>query len=255
MKRAKTRKPESYIAREYRAVQDQGDLVSSYATIKDTDLHILADREVSSVAQELALRYRLQIEKYIEKCPEFARALVPLPADVLAPPIVREMLAAGSAAGVGPMAAVAGVIAEYVGRGLVHSGCLEVMVENGGDIYIHRNRDCTVAIFAGESPLSLRVGVKLAGQTMPMAVCTSSGTVGHSLSLGLADSVTVLARSAALADAAATRLGNEIGRSPSGLGMKKALEKSRDIDGVLGVVVICREKIGAVGDVELVNIH
>jgi ApbE superfamily uncharacterized protein (UPF0280 family) len=255
VKRAKKRKPESYIAREYRAVQNQGDLVSSYATIKDTDLHILADREVSSVAQELALRYRLQIEKYIEKCPEFARALAPLPPDVLAPPIVREMLAAGSAAGVGPMAAVAGVIAEYVGRGLVQGGCLEVMVENGGDIYIHRNRDCTVAIFAGESPLSLRVGVKLAGPTMPMAVCTSSGTVGHSLSLGLADSVTVLARSAALADAAATRLGNEIGRSPGGLGMKKALEKSRDIDGVLGVVVICREKIGAVGDVQLVSIH
>jgi len=88
-----------------------------------------------------------------------------------------------------------------------------------------------------------------------MAVCTSSGTVGHSLSLGLADSVTVLARSTALADAAATRLGNEIGRNPGGHGMKKALEKSRDIDGVLGVVVIFREKIGAVGDVELVSIH
>jgi len=139
--RAKIRKPASYIARDYRVVQDQGDLVSSYVTIKDTDLHILADREVSSLARELVLRYRLQIEKYIEKFPEFACALAPLPPDVLAPPIVREMLAAGTAAGVGPMAAVAGVIAEYVGRGLVQSGCLEVMVENGGDIYIHRNRD------------------------------------------------------------------------------------------------------------------
>lgn len=255
MKRAKIRNPASYIERDYRAVPDRGDLISSSATIKDTDLHILADREVSSLAQELALRYRLQIEKYIEKFPEFARALAPLPPDALAPPIVREMLAAGSAAGVGPMAAVAGVIAEYVGRGLLQSGCLEVIVENGGDIYIHRNRDCTVAIFAGESPLSLRVGVKLARLVLPMAVCTSSGTVGHSLSLGLADSVTVLARSTALADAAATRLGNEIGRSPGGHGMKKALEKSRDIGGVLGVVVICREKIGAVGEVELVRIH
>jgi hypothetical protein len=249
------RKPASYIERDYRAVQGGGDLISSYATIKDTDLHILADREVSSLAQELALRYRLQIEKYIEKHPEFAGALAPLPSDALAPPIVREMLAAGNAAGVGPMAAVAGVIAEYVGRGLLQSGCLEVMVENGGDIYIHRNRDCTVAIFAGESPLSLRVGVKLPRLALPMAVCTSSGTVGHSLSLGLADSVTVLAGAAALADAAATRLGNEVGRNRGGHGMKRALEKSRDIDGVLGVVVICREKIGAVGDVELVGIH
>ncbi len=255
MKRAKTRKPESYRERVYRAIPDPGELVSSYARIKDTDLHILADREVSDQAQELALQFRLQIEKYIEKYPVFARSLSPLPPDALAPPIVKEMLAAGSSAGVGPMAAVAGVIAEYVGKGLLRQGCLEVMVENGGDIYIDRRRDCTVAIFAGQSPLSLRVGVKLTKESLPLAVCTSSGTVGHSLSFGLADSVTVIAGSTALADAAATRLGNEIGRSSGGDGgIKRALEKSREIPGVLGVVAICGEKIGAVGDVELVGI-
>jgi hypothetical protein len=91
---------------------------------------------------------------------------------------------------------------------------------------------------------------------MPMAVCTSSGTIGHSLSFGLADSVTVIARSTALADAAATRLGNEIGRSSGGKnGMNRALEKSRQIPGVLGVVAIRGDTIGAVGDVELVSIH
>jgi ApbE superfamily uncharacterized protein (UPF0280 family) len=161
---------------------------------------------VSELAQQLALQYRLQIENYIQQHHEFAKALSPFALDALAPPIVKEMLAAGSSAGVGPMAAVAGVIAEYVGRGLLHSGCREVLVENGGDIYINRCQDCTVAIFAGESSLSLRVGVKLAGHIMPVAVCTSSGTVGHSLSFGLADSVTVIARSTALADAAATVL-------------------------------------------------
>ncbi len=195
----------------------------------------------------MALQYRLQIEKYIQQHPEFGSALSPLSLDALAPPIVKEMLEAGRSAGVGPMA---GVIAEYVGRGLLQSGCLEVMVENGGDIYINRSQDCTVAIFAGESPLSLHAGVKLAKHTMPIAVCTSSGTVGHSLSFGLADSVTVIARSTALADAAATRLGNEVGRGAGGdSGIKRALEKSRIISGVLGVVVICGEKIGAVGPV------
>ena len=255
MKRVKTKKPESYIQRAYRAVLDPGSLVSSYASIKDTDLHILADQEVSELAQQLALQYRLQIENYIQQNPEFGRALLPLAVDVLAPPIVKEMLSAGISAGVGPMAAVAGVIAEYVGRGLLERGCNEVLVENGGDIYINRCQDCTVAIFAGESSLSMQVGVKLAAQTMPLAVCTSSGTVGHSLSFGLADSVTVIAGSTALADAAATRLANEVGRSSGGdKGIKRALEKCRTIAGILGVVVICGEKIGAVGDVELVSI-
>ncbi len=255
VKRLISKKPESYIEREYRAIPDHGGLISSFARIKDTDLHILADCEVSELAQELALQYRLQIEKYIQKHPEFGQALSPLPPDALAPPIVKEMFAAGKSADVGPMAAVAGVIAEYVGKGLLQRGCREVVVENGGDIYLNRNKDCIVSIFAGESSLSLRTGVKLGGNIMPIAVCTSSGTVGHSLSFGKADSVTVIAKSTALADAAATRLGNEVGRGlDGGGGIKRALAKSREIIGVIGVVVICGEKIGAVGDVELVSV-
>ena len=255
MKRVKTKRPESYIHRAYRTVSDTGDLVSSYASIKDTDLHILADREVSKLAQQFALQYRLQIENYIQQYPEFGRTLSPLSLDPLAPPIVKEMFNAGISTGVGPMAAVAGVIAEYVGKGLLQSGCNEVLVENGGDIYISRCQDCTVAIFAGESPLSMQVGVKLEAQRMPIAVCTSSGTVGHSLSFGLADSVTVIARSTALADAAATCLGNAVGRSSCvDQGIKGALDKGRTIEEIVGVVVICGEKMGAVGDVELVSI-
>ena len=255
MKRIKAHKPESYVERVYRTLHTPGSLISSFVKIKDTDLHILADLEVSELAGRLALQYRLQIEKYIQQHELFGRALSPLPPDLLAPPVVKAMLAAGQAAGVGPMAAVAGVIAEYVGKGLLQNGCREVMVENGGDIYIDRSEDCTVAIFAGESPLSLRTGIKLSGSRMPIAVCTSSGTVGHSLSFGLADSVTVIAASTPLPDAAATRLGNEVA-GPSGgeRRIKKALEMSRTISGVLGVVVICGEQIGGVGDVELVNL-
>lgn len=255
MKRAKRREPESYRERRYRALPDREGLVASSVKIKDTDLHILADRDVSGKARGLALRYRLQIEQYIKEHQLFVHSLLPLPFDPLAPPVVREMLKAGNVAGVGPMAAVAGAIAEAVGRDLVQEGCLELMVENGGDIYLQRRRDCTVAIFAGESPLSLQVGVRLAKEKMPMAVCTSSGTVGHSLSFGLADSVTVLAGSTPVADAAATSIGNEIGRvGKRDGGIKKALEMSREIPGLYGVVAICGDKIGAVGDVELVRI-
>ena len=255
MKRVKVKKPESYVKRTYRTLVEHG-LVSSFVKIKDTDLHIQADLEVTAWAFELALQYRLQIEKYIEKRPEFLPALSPLASDILAPPIVKEMLAAGSMADVGPMAAVAGAIAEYVGKALMQRGCREVMVENGGDIYLDRTRDCTVAIFAGQSPLSLQVGIKLPASMMPLGVCTSSGTVGHSLSFGRADAVAVLARSTALADAAATRLGNEVGTTTSGdEGIKRALQVGQTIEGVLGVVVICGERIGAVGNVELVKLN
>ncbi len=255
MKGAKVKRPDSYVQRTYRTLAGESGLISSFAKVKDTDLHILADRDVSARALELALQFRLQIEKYIERYPEFLRALTPLPDDILAPPIVREMLGAGSCAGVGPMAAVAGVIAEYIGMMLLREGCREVVVENGGDIFISRTSDCTVAIFAGQSPLSLKVGVNLGRAAMPVAVCTSSGKVGHSLSFGEADSVTVIAGSTALADAAATRLGNEVGRASEGAaGIRRALEVGRTIDGIGGVVVICGEKIGAVGDVELVQL-
>ena len=255
MKRKKVRKSESYVERTYRALVDD-DLFSCFVKIKDTDLHIQADQEVSDVAFDLALQFRLQIETYIEQRPEFLPSLIPLAPDILAPPIVKDMLTAGAMAGVGPMAAVAGALAEYVGKALVHRGCREVMVENGGDIYCHRTEECTVAIFAGQSPLSLQVGIKLPASMLPVGICTSSGTVGHSLSFGKADAVAVIAQSTALADAVATRLGNEVGvASSADAGIKRALQVGQSIEGVQGVVVICGESIGAVGNVELVKLH
>lgn len=255
MKSTTGKAPGSYTNRDYRRLQSQGDLVSSFVRISETDLHILADRDVKERATELVLQYRMQLESYIARHPEFLTALTPLPADSLAPPLVRDMLAAGEIAEVGPMAAVAGTIAEYVGKSLLAEGVRETMVENGGDIFLHRLKSCTVAIFAGRSPLSYKVGLIVPGETMPAAVCTSSGTVGHSLSFGEADSVTVLASSTALADAVATRLGNEVGAARSGeAGIKRALALARQFAGIDGVVVIRGELMGAVGKVELVRL-
>lgn len=254
MKRTKGRKPDWYVDRTYRALAEH-DLISCFAKVKDSDLHILADKEVSAWALELVLQYRLQIENYIKGRPEFLGALAPLTPDILAPPIVKDMLAASATADVGPMAAVAGAMAEYVGKALIQGGCREVIVENGGDIYFSRTRDCLAAIFAGQSPLSMKVGIKLAAARMPVGVCTSSGTVGHSLSFGLADAVVVIAGSTCLADAAATRVGNAVGtETNSDEGIKRALQVATTIEGVQGVVVIQGEKIGAVGDVELVKL-
>ncbi len=197
------------------------------------------------------------MEAYIAEHPEFLHSLVPLPSDDLAPPLIRNMLQASRRAAVGPMAAVAGVIAEYVGQELLKKGCGQVMVENGGDLFLHRTTECRVAIYAGESPLSNRVGLRLSPREMPLGICTSSGTVGHSLSFGRADSVTVISQSTPLADAVATRLGNEVrGQGEGGdFGIKKVLETGLAIEGVLGVVVICDKLMGAAGQVELIKIE
>ena len=251
----KKKKPESYSDRVYRKLVNTAGLVSTHVRIEETDLHILAEGDVTEEATSLILQYRTQLERYIVKNPQFCATLDPLPLDKSAPPFIRAMMDAGIQAGVGPMAAVAGVIAEYVGKGLLDSGIREIMVENGGDIFLQRENDCSVAIFAGQSPLSYKVGVRVASSQMPVGICTSSGTVGHSLSLGEADSVTVLSRSTALADAAATRLGNEVGRAGSGRnGLVKALDKAREFSGIDGVVVICGELMGASGNVELIEI-
>lgn len=251
-KGVKNRTPDSYRRRSYRSLASEEELVSTFFKLKETDLHILAARDVSEEAAELATRYRLQIENYLSGHPDFGSSLTPLEPDELAPPVVGRMLHAARKCGVGPMAAVAGGIAEFVGRGLVDAGYKELIVENGGDIYLNRSAELTVSVYAGQSPLSNRLGLKISPAQMPLGICTSSGTVGHSLSFGLADSVTVLADSAFLADAAATRLGNEVGSAgKSGKGIEQALEVAKSIALLRGVLIICGEKIGAVGEIEL----
>ncbi len=244
--------PGSYRRRSYRSLASEDQLVSSFFKLRETDLHILAEHDVSALAGELATRYRLQIERYIARHSEFGSSLTPLKQDQLAPPIISRMLAAGIEADVGPMAAVAGGIAEYVGRGLVEAGHKEIIVENGGDIFLNRSAGLTVSVYAGESPLSNRLGLKINARQMPLAICTSSGTVGHSLSFGLADSVTVVADSGFIADAAATRLGNEVGTAKDHkTRINRALEVSKNMSMLRGVLIICGETIGAVGEIEL----
>ncbi len=252
--RKQLKKPESYRIRDYRHFHDQADLIAVQVQIQETDLHILASRAVGERATELVLQYRGQLEHYITRCPLFLTSLTPMPLDSLAPPIVQEMLAASGKAVVGPMAAVAGVVAEFVGKTLTAEGVEEIIVENGGDIYLQRLKECTVAIFAGQSPLSYKVGLRLPSALMPVGVCTSSGTIGHSLSFGRADAVTVIARSTALADAAATSIGNEVKATLSAeQGVERALARAREIEGIEGAVVICGKVLGAMGAIELVR--
>jgi len=233
--------------RTYRAWMAQAHLVSFRTAVQETDLMIQADRDLADVSRDLVLRYRGHIENYIAGHRTFSTTLAPWPEPGPMPRIVQEMVSAADAAGVGPMAAVAGALAEQVGRGLLeHSR--EVVVENGGDLFLKLEKAVTVGIFAGDSPLSMQVGVTLDTRPGPAAVCTSSGTIGHSLSLGAADAVTVIADSCSLADAAATAIGNRVD-APESVG--RAVEYGRTIRGIRGLVVICGEIMGAWGAVDL----
>ncbi|MCL7487354.1 MAG: UPF0280 family protein [Desulfobulbaceae bacterium] len=250
-KHSREKHPLSYSERTYRQMQQSG-LVSSYVRMVETDLHILAPVNVEEEALRLVAGVRRHIETYIRTHARFGDSLVPLPEDASAPTVIREMLAAGQAVGVGPMAAVAGTIAEVVGKGLISSGVEDLIVENGGDIFIVRPQECTVAVFAGSSPLSNRIGIRLTPDKMPAGICCSSGSIGHSLSLGRADAVVVTARSTALADAAATRIGNEADGTPASI--NEALKVAQGIRGISGAVVVQGKHLGAWGDIELVRL-
>lgn len=219
--------------------------------VRETDLHLLASVDVSTAARHLVIQYRNQLESYIQAHPVFLTSLKPVSLDPLAPPIIKEMLKAAQATGVGPMAAVAGAVAEFVGRDLLGRVVEEIMVENGGDIFLRRLKECVVAIFSGESPLSNRIGIQVPVALMPLGICTSSGTVGHSLSFGQADAVTVIAASVCLADAAATRLGNEV---QVGQPLAHALAVAKTIKGLAGVVIVRGDELGVWGEVQLVKL-
>ena len=235
----------------YRNRIKAGGLVGFRVVIEQTDLYIRAARDLTGRAFELAAEGRGRIEDWAARDPEFLTSLEPRPPSSLAPLPVREMLSAGISAGVGPMAAVAGALAEYVGRGLKSLSPQGVIVENGGDVFLDVEEGVTVGLFAGISALSLKLGLSLAPDQTPAGLCTSSGTVGHSLSLGRADAATVLAETGALADAAATALGNRIRTAGD---IEPALAWVLGIAGVRGAAVVLGDRIGLLGDLNLVSI-
>ncbi len=237
-----------YQNRSYRNLWRGDNLVSFRVTVKETDLFIHARKYLQDITKELILKYRGYIEAYIDRYPDFLQTLKPWRTGGPMPVIIEDMVIASEKAGVGPMAAVAGAIAGHVGADLL-SYTDEVVVENGGDIFFKINDPVTVGIFAGESPLSLRTGLHLDTGGKPISVCTSSGSIGHSLSLGKADAVCVVSTSCSLADAAATSIGNRV---KSAAHIQTAIDFGKQIHGIRGIVVIISNEIGFWGDLEVV---
>ena len=223
-------------------------MISLRWSYRETRLLVKTDTPEAARACVLAaLRARREVERFMLLHPEFRYSLEPLsfPGERL-PRVVELMVEAGRKAGVGPFAAVAGAIAQLALEGAKEAGAVNAVVENGGDIALDGRREFSVGILAGEHPLSGRLVLSLSPAELPAGVCTSSGTVGPSLSFGWADAVTVISDEAALADAAATSISNEVrGEAEEAVG--RGLDRAREIPGVRGCLILFRDRVGAVG--------
>ena len=216
--------------------------------VHQSDLFIRADRDLSVEAREAILKYRYQIETHIRAFPDFLTSMYPLDNDnvLQSPDIICEMLRFSMLVGVGPMAGIAGAIAEFVGKELLPLSD-NIIIENGGDIFIKTKNSVKTSIFAGTSNLSNKFSILIKPEMTPLGICTSSGTVGESISFGKADAVCVTSKSTILADCVATAIGNII-NSPADI--KAGLKLAQEIQGVTGCIIIIGNKIGSWGEIE-----
>lgn len=209
-----------------------------------------ADLVIEEIKKQRAL-----LESYIQRCPDFLSALSPIKLLPDPPEIVIRMHEASLATGVGPMAAVAGAVAQFAAQAALSGdnqlAVPEAIVENGGDMYLSAREEVVIALYAGKSPLAGKLAFRLMPPQMPISICSSSSKMGHSLSFGDCDLATVAAKDGALADAAATLTCNRVKTRED---INPALEETMAIPGVLGVLVIKDDQIGLAGDLpELVQ--
>ena len=204
--------------------------------LKETIVTIVADEASHiEVARSAIKAARAQLEAYIRADPYFQVTLEPYECDDDAPDIVRRLVDSGNSMGIGPMSAVAGTISAIAVEAMVENGASHAIVDNGGDIAIINDRPVVIGIYAGDSSIK-DLGVVMPQSRKIRGVCTSSGTVGPSISFGLADAAVVFSDDVSLADSAATALSNatSVGRE----GVEAAFDVVRDVKGVDGAIVI-----------------
>jgi hypothetical protein len=239
--------------RTYRKFMTASGLETFEVQVEEVNLQIAAERDLSGAALSAIHRIRNILEQFIERHPDFETRLDPYDElDWNWPHEIQAMIRAGRAGGTGPMATLGGCIAEYVGEALLPES-EQVVVENGGDVFIASNIVRTLAIYAGEeNPHSMRKGVRIRPEHTPMGICTSSSVVGGHLSLGETDASVVLARDALLADAIVTTMGDRVGRRED---IGPALDWACSVEGVLGAVVVLGDQFDSKGEaVDIVDL-
>jgi ApbE superfamily uncharacterized protein (UPF0280 family) len=230
--------------RSYRDFTESARWKSYRVRVETSDLYIRADKDLSGPAEEIIRRFRKQIRDHIERQDTFHTSLTPVERLGGCPDIISMMYEASEQAGVGPMAAVAGAIAEMTGRELADRS-EELILENGGDIWMKLSTPAVVTIYSGGYYFD-RVALRIQSNQTPCGICTSSARVGISFSFGRADAATVIAPDAALADAIATEMCNRV-QSEDDMEIAASYGMDR---GASGVVIVYRDRLAARGDVE-----
>ncbi len=238
-----------YAERTYRRAVKTDDLINFEVKEKETDLLISADKDLSRIAQQAILEKRKILEDYIKHHPDFSIMLKPYQPEPKAPALIQEMAEAASLVGVGPMAAVAGLLAQKAGEALL-SFSSQVLVENGGDVFIATKKKRRIGIYTENSNFSDKLALEVSPEDFPLGICTSSGKLGHSLSFGKADAVVVLSHQAALADAAATAIGNRVKNIKD---ISLALAWGKTISGIMGILIMIDKKIAIWGRMNLIR--
>lgn len=234
-----------YQKRYYRGRIKTDGLHLTRIVVKETDLQILTDKPIDKdFLRRRINKHRLDIENYITRDKKFLTALKPIEVELNAPLIVQQMAQAAKSANVGPMAAVAGALAQCLGKDLLKYGMKEVIIENGGDIFLKTRQTRKVGIYAGKSKLWKALALKIKSEDTPLGICSSSGTIGHSLSFGKADSAIILSKNAFLADAVATGICN---RLQSEADLLPALNYGRSINAIKGIIIIFKNNLASWG--------
>jgi ApbE superfamily uncharacterized protein (UPF0280 family) len=222
-------------------------LFRDFFQIKETQCTIIADKQQGiKTALDSIRRNRKALEDYAKANPLFLYTLEPVA--VPAEPLVARLMAeAAEKANVGPMAAVAGVLADLAVKDMLADGCEVAVVEDGGEVAAMSDKPVDVALAAGDSPLSKRFGFRLTD--FPIGVATSSGRFSHALSFGDAEAATVFCRNAGLADAVATAVGNVVKGEDCEGAVQRGIDKALSIQGVEGVLIIYRGFTGMAGKI------
>lgn len=224
-----------------------GQLFKETFSLKETQCSILSDKpQAIQAAIESLRRNRQELELYVRANPKFLYTLEPLA--VPEKPLVANLMAvAAQKTGVGPMAAVAGALADLAVEDMKRVGCEVAVVEDGGEIAAASNRSIDVAVAAGEEPLSKRFGFRLS--EFPIGVATSSGRFSHALSFGDVEAAVVFCKNAALADAAATAVGNVVKDEDAQAGIQTGINRGLSIEGVDGVLILYKGQVGTAGKI------
>ena len=243
-----------YEPRFYRDVMGHDRFTAFTAVYKESDLWIGVDKKSYNESMDDFVFSKLWnlrsiLDNYINRHPGFVKSFFPVEAYLDAPGIIKKMTRAGKKANVGPMACVAGAVACEIGNMLINEyRPEELIVENGGDIFLKVKKTVEVSVFAGNSPLSGKVGVKIPAEHTPCGVCTSSGTIGHSTSFGAADAVMIISRDTLTADAFATALCNRV---MTGDDIEKILDIADTKEDISGILVIKGDTMGIRGQYDL----